>query len=289
MVNIERRLPCCFGMATIFIYFCPSFLSLISRHIITTTSPDRLKITAKVEKMPWVGSVLPPNQSSFMSIHFRLNITIVESVFIWCDGFTTNISIRTTREPRQVLEAEWEKFFVLDGIPHYTSSQNEPCIDSHFDSVFPYAWTVGIPLCDNTFGHYDEMIYDPTLSSVFLLSDPNRPDDPSNNAPLRKSNKTAIIVGAVVASCVFVGLAIFILLVIFAQPVRQFFISSSRSLASESSNAQKRNGKKASSSSSATAANGNQASPHATPTPQSNANDTSTAKTGWTSAAKPDH
>jgi hypothetical protein len=192
---------------------------------------DRVKITVKMEEIPWIGdSSVPAQEATFLSLHFKLDVSVIPCTYAFCDAVTTSITINATEAPLQQLRGEWEKYFILDGVPWYTSEVRRDCELGSFEGTFPVSLWVGIPLCSSLYGHYRELIYDPTLASSFILDDPTIPDSPGNQ-PLAKTNKIAVIVGASVGGFVFVALIVFVALFILAEPVRNAILPSTKPIA----------------------------------------------------------
>jgi len=127
----------------------------------------------------------------------------------------------------QSLYFEFEKTFVMDGIP-YASEQL-------YDGT-PYQWNalqsdmdllahVGIGLCHTYFGQWSHAIYDPQLSALFTVPPSDSPA-PSNNNNSSKQNNIVRIVAPVVVVAVVLIIAALILAVRFSPSLQERFLPS---------------------------------------------------------------
>jgi hypothetical protein len=195
------------------------------------------------------------------------------------DGNASTLIYETLDEPRQTLFYEFEKSYLFDGVPRTNFKSHSKFSPLDLSLIAPglvlnqHFW-VGIPICDDIGGHFDNILYDPQLSSLFNLG-----SSPSTTpaTPAAKTNRvTAIVAGTVVGSVV-IALAAFSLAAWNVPKLRQKIIPSTIKMSQPASSA------KVQTSSMRTT------EPETRPsTTLSQASKTESApKSGWTAASKP--
>lgn len=111
------------------------------------------------------------------------------------------------------MEFEFEKGYLVDGVP-YDTSQSIPGDPDKFEGLLndvPLSTHIGIGICSEYFGQWREALYDPQMSSVFLQPPTlNTPESPTQ----QKDRHIAAIVAPIVVGLVVVIIAVIIVVVI---------------------------------------------------------------------------
>jgi hypothetical protein len=198
-------------------------------------SPDRLKITVEVGGVPWNTST----PASFVSLHFDIQFTLQAGGFVtYSDNNVTSIAFNTSR---RMVEFVFEKCYLIDGVP-FCGNQiftTPPTTFGPFDFNLLFSLPVGVDFCNHNFGHWDNAIYDPQLTSLYFQSqsNPATPDSPT----ARSIRRNWVIPVAVVVSIIVVVIITVVLAAIFIPSVKTFFrpFSARGSAKASSSYAQK--------------------------------------------------
>jgi hypothetical protein len=144
-----------------------------------------------------------------------MSFTIRRGIGQMLDGNSSKLDFATLDEPTQSLFYEFEKAYLMDGVPKRNLKGRDAhnVLDLSFlppNTVVPTDLWASVPICDITGGHFQSVIYDPQLSSLFKLK-PAEPSATPSNTPLAKSNRVTIIVASTVVGSVVIALAAFVL------------------------------------------------------------------------------
>lgn len=170
---------------------------------------------------PWTMDNVTSNSTSpYLSTHVVIS-TIIPACVTGYFNDTTEHSGASFSNGKQEVAFWFDKIFLIDGVPF----NNNQSLDGSGGTLnrqcdlepIPYSWSLGLALCVlEGFGVWEEAIYDPTLSSIFLIS-----EEPLST---RKSHYPLIVGMVILGVIILVG--IIILLVLFFPPMIKQFMPS---------------------------------------------------------------
>lgn len=169
---------------------------------------------------PWsVTNTTSNTTAPYMSVHVSVDIVIPPCVTGYFAD-TINTTYATFTDGHQSMGFSFDKAFLIDGAP-FANRQKFTGNSGPFDRAcgyppIPFTWKMGIPFCaEDGFGAWKEALYDPELTSLFLVQD---------STPNGKAMYPLIVGMVFLGIIVLVG--VFLLLVFFVPVFTKTFMPS---------------------------------------------------------------
>jgi hypothetical protein len=184
---------------------------------------NALKLTLDFPGFPWAAADTGQNWTeSFVTIYSNVSYKYTEGDEFYIEHVHGPYARITNELHGYSMAYSLDPFYLIDNVPYKANADSNETQAFPGYLVPPQIFT-NLEVCKPTFGHWDNLLYDPSLGVLF--SNFPLPDQPESEAAV-KGRKSSLLAIYIVVPLVVVALAAVVLVILFVPPVYNAVLTS---------------------------------------------------------------